>query len=55
MECATSFFMFHIFVKNGYADKEIPEVSVESILQHSSCIKDFQKFEAIKNFEFLEG
>lgn len=44
-----------IFIKNGLADKEIPEVSVESVLEHPS-VKESQKgFEAIKDWDYIEG
>lgn len=41
-----------IFVKNGIADELIPEVSVESILQHPSVTEGFAKFEEIKDWEY---
>jgi len=44
-----------IFVKNGLADKELPEVSVESVLTHPSVEEGYKKFEAIKDWEYLEG
>lgn len=44
-----------IFVKNGLADKELPEVSVESVLTHPSVQEGYKKFEAIKDWEYLEG
>ena len=44
-----------IFVKNGIADELIPEVSVESVLQHPSVIEGFKKFEPIKDWEYLKG
>jgi len=44
-----------IFVKNGMGEKELPEVSVESVLWHPSVQKCFEKFEPIKDWEFLEG
>jgi len=44
-----------IFVKNGLAEAEIPEVSVESVLTHSSLNEDYLKFEEIKDWEYLEG
>lgn len=44
-----------IFVKKGLADKEIPEVTVESVLTHPS-VKESQKgFEAIKDWDFVKG
>lgn len=44
-----------IFVKNGLAEEALPEVSVESVLEHPSAKEGFKKFEAIKDFEYLEG
>lgn len=44
-----------IFVKNGLADKLIPEVSVESVLTHPSIKEDNKKFEPIKDWEYLPG
>ncbi len=44
-----------IFVKKGLADKLLPEVSVESLLTHPSTIEGYRKFEAIKDWEYLEG
>jgi hypothetical protein len=44
-----------IFVKNGIADAEIPEVSVESVLNHPSVIEGYKKFEPIKDWKYLEG
>lgn len=42
-----------IFVKNGLGDKEIPEVSVESILEHPSVKESWKRFEPIKDWEFI--
>jgi len=43
-----------IFIKNGLADMYIPEVSVESVLQHPS-VKEGQKgFEEIKDWKYLQ-
>lgn len=44
-----------IFVKNGLAEKEIPEVSVESLLTHPSAEKARGKFAPIKDWEYIEG
>ena len=44
-----------IFVRNGLAEKELPEVSVESVLTHPSVQLCYQKFEAIKDWDYLEG
>ena len=44
-----------IFVKNGLADKVLPEVTVESVLTHPSVKEGYKNFEAIKDWEYLEG
>jgi len=44
-----------IFVKNGLADNALPEVTVESVLTHPSVKEGYKKFEAIKDWEYLEG
>lgn len=44
-----------IFIKNGIADVLIPEVSVESLLKHPSVQEGYEKFEEIKDWEFVEG
>lgn len=44
-----------IFVKNGLAEKELPEVTVESVLRHPSVEEGYQLFEPIKDWEYLEG
>ena len=44
-----------IFLKNGLADREIPEVSVDSVLTHPSLGEAYKKFEAIKDWEYIEG
>lgn len=44
-----------IFVKKGLAEKELPEVELESLLNHPATQKSFEKFEAVKDWEFLEG
>ena len=41
-----------IFVKNGLAEKELPEVTVESILQHRSALEAQEKFEPIKDWTY---
>lgn len=42
-----------IFVKNGLGDKEIPEVTVESVLTHPSVKEAWKKFEPIKDWDFV--
>ena len=44
-----------IFVKNGLADIELPEVSVESVLNHPSVKEGYKTFEPIKDWDYLEG
>lgn len=44
-----------IFVKDGLADKQLPEVSVESVLTHPSVEEGHKKFEPIKDWEYLKG
>ncbi len=44
-----------IFVKNGLADDLIPEVTVESVLQHRSVKEDHEKFLPIKDWEYIKG
>lgn len=44
-----------IFVKNGLADGLIPEVTVESVLQHPSVTESFTKFDAIKDWKYIKG
>ncbi|MCF6350886.1 MAG: hypothetical protein L3J23_07640 [Flavobacteriaceae bacterium] len=44
-----------IFIKNGLAETEIPEVSVASLLQHPSAKNAFKKFDAIKDWKYLRG
>ena len=43
-----------IFLKNGLADKDIPEVSVESVLTHPSVEESWKRFEPVKDWEFIE-
>lgn len=44
-----------IYVKYGMGEKELPEVPVESVLQHPSVQQATKKFEPIKDWEYLEG
>ncbi|MCB0805644.1 MAG: hypothetical protein KDC05_07575 [Bacteroidales bacterium] len=44
-----------IFVKNGLGEDLIPEVTVESVLQHPSVKEGYKTFEEIKDWEYLEG
>lgn len=43
-----------IYVRNGLGDELIPEVSVESILQHPRNAERFQLFEDVKDWDYVE-
>ncbi len=42
-----------IFVKNGYGDDELPEVSAQSILQHPYAKSTLKQFEPIKEWDYI--
>lgn len=42
-----------IFVKNGLGEEHLPEVSVESVLEHPSVKESWVRFEPIKDWEFI--
>ncbi len=42
-----------IFVKNGLADQQLPEVSIESLLTHPSIEEGYKLFEEIKTWVFI--
>jgi hypothetical protein len=44
-----------IFVRNGLAEKELPEVPVESVLTHPSVKESWSRFEPVKDWKFIEG
>ena len=44
-----------IFIKNGLADQQVPEVPVESVITHPSVRKGYEKFEPIKDWEYLKA
>jgi hypothetical protein len=44
-----------IFVRNGLAEKELPEVTVESVLQHPSVKEGYSKFDEIKDWDYIKG
>ncbi len=44
-----------IFVKNGFVENELPEVSVKSVMQHPSTVESFKKFEPIKDWEYIRN
>lgn len=43
-----------IYVKNGLADDLIPEVTVESLLNHPSVAAGYKTFEPIKDWEYIQ-
>lgn len=43
------------FVKNGLAENELPEISIESTLQHPFATSKFGQFEALQHKAFLEA
>jgi hypothetical protein len=43
-----------IFVKNGLGEDHLPEVSVESVLEHPSVKESWARFEPIKDWKFIE-
>jgi hypothetical protein len=44
-----------IFVRNGTADRQIPEVSVESVLWHPSVEEGYGTFDPVRDWEYEEG
>jgi len=44
-----------IFIKNGLAEKEIPEIAIEEVLNHPYAKKSFKKYDALKNEKFIEA
>jgi hypothetical protein len=44
-----------IFLRKGIAENIIPEVSVQSLLNHPSSKKAAEKFDPIKDWEYMEG
>lgn len=44
-----------IFIKKELAPDYIPEVTVESILQHPETVKSLKEFEQVKDMEFVKG
>lgn len=44
-----------IFIQNELLKKELPTVTVESLLIHKSVSEGYGKFEEIKDWEYLEG
>lgn len=44
-----------IFIKKGIADVQIPEVTVESVLNHPSVNEGYKNFDPIKDWDYIEG
>lgn len=44
-----------IFVKEGYAEDVLPEVSLDSVLAHPSVKESWSRFEPIKDWKFLSS
>lgn len=44
-----------IFIRNGIADRQIPQVSVESVLRHPSVEEGYRKFDPIRDWEYVES
>ncbi len=43
------------FVRSGLADEELPEVGVESVLEHPSVKEGYTSFEPIKDWDYVRG
>ncbi len=43
------------FIRNGLIEKELPEITIESTLQHPFATETFGQFDAIKHKDFLES
>ncbi|MEX1000832.1 MAG: FkbM family methyltransferase [Crocinitomicaceae bacterium] len=43
-----------IFVKNGVGEEDLPEVSVESVLEHPSVKESWKRFDPIKDWKFIK-
>lgn len=52
---ANEFGFNFIFIKNGIANELIPEVNVESLLNHPSVKEGYKKFEEIKDWDYVRG
>lgn len=44
-----------IFIKNGLGETLIPEVTIESVMQHPYASEAHKKFDEIKDWEYLKG
>jgi hypothetical protein len=44
-----------IFIKNGFADMDIPEVTVESVLNHPYAVQQHKLFQPIKDWDYIAG
>ena len=52
---ANSYGFNMIFVRNDVGPGLLPEVTVESVLQHPATIESFSLFDAVKDFPYVEG
>jgi hypothetical protein len=52
---ANSYGFNTIYVRNDIGTGLLPEVSVESILQHPSAIESFKVFDAVRDLPYVEG
>ena len=52
---ANSYGFNTIYVRNDIGMDLLPEVSVESVLQHPATIESFKAFDAIRDFTYVEG
>jgi hypothetical protein len=43
------------FIKNGFAEKELPEIKVEETLKHPFATEKFKYFDAIKHLSYIEN
>lgn len=44
-----------LFVRKGLVEEELPEVTVESVLQHPSVAESYKSFAEIKDWEYIKG
>ena len=42
-----------IFVKKGFGDEYLEEISIESVLNHRSVQECFENFKEIENWEYI--
>jgi hypothetical protein len=44
-----------IFIRDGVAHMEIPEVTVESVLNHPYAVQQHKLFQPIKDWDYIAG